>query len=74
MKQTVSYYILSRLLDWDVRRIYGYPGDGINGFMGSLDDLSDDLQFIQRGPEIQQSRQVSNPSEHLVGRLVDSLR
>jgi pyruvate dehydrogenase (quinone) len=32
----VSDFFLERLGDWGVRRIFGYPGDGINGLMGAL--------------------------------------
>ncbi|HWS72310.1 MAG TPA: thiamine pyrophosphate-requiring protein, partial [Thermoanaerobaculia bacterium] len=30
-----------------VRRIYGYPGDGINGILGALDRASEAMQFVQ---------------------------
>jgi pyruvate dehydrogenase (quinone) len=33
---TVGDFIVSRLGEWGVRRIYGYPGDGINGVFGAL--------------------------------------
>jgi hypothetical protein len=33
---TVADFIVERLYDWGVRRVYGYPGDGINGFFGAL--------------------------------------
>ena len=33
---TVSDHLLQRLHAWNVRRIFGYPGDGINGIMGAL--------------------------------------
>src|SRR5947208_9383064 len=36
MSQTVGDYLLDRLATWGVRRIYGYPGDGINGIMGAF--------------------------------------
>lgn len=36
MAQTISDFLLARLRDWGVQRIYGYPGDGINGIMGAL--------------------------------------
>jgi pyruvate dehydrogenase (quinone) len=37
MGQTVGDYIIGRLhSQWGVRRIYGYPGDGINGIMGAF--------------------------------------
>ena len=43
----VSDYLIERLNAWGVRRIYGYPGDGINGIMGALDRASDRMDFIQ---------------------------
>src|SRR5438067_10965580 len=36
MSQTVGDYLLERLTTWGVKRIYGYPGDGINGLMGAF--------------------------------------
>jgi pyruvate dehydrogenase (quinone) len=36
MSQTVGDYLLDRLATWGVHRIYGYPGDGINGLMGAF--------------------------------------
>src|SRR5690606_511095 len=42
----VSDFVLQRLSDWGVNRIYGYPGDGINGLLGAL-NRSEDLRFIQ---------------------------
>jgi pyruvate dehydrogenase (quinone) len=45
--ERVSDFVLSRLREWGVRRIYGYPGDGINGFLGALDRSGDDPEFIQ---------------------------
>jgi pyruvate dehydrogenase (quinone) len=47
MNMTVSDQVLQRLQDWGVRRIYGYPGDGINGLLGALDRCSDRVDFIQ---------------------------
>ena len=46
-KTTVSDQVVQRLHDWGVRRIYGYPGDGINGLMGALDRFGERMQFIQ---------------------------
>jgi pyruvate dehydrogenase (quinone) len=43
---TVSDFMLERLSEWGVKRIYGYPGDGINGVMGAL-DRSDGFEFVQ---------------------------
>jgi pyruvate dehydrogenase (quinone) len=47
MKENVSDFLVQRLVDWDVRRIFGYPGDGINGIMGALNRASDKIDFIQ---------------------------
>jgi pyruvate dehydrogenase (quinone) len=43
----VSDYLLERLGQWGVRRIYGYPGDGINGILGALDRASDRIELVQ---------------------------
>ena len=47
MAQNTADFLLERLSSWGVRRIYGYPGDGINGIMGALDRASDSLEFVQ---------------------------
>jgi pyruvate dehydrogenase (quinone) len=39
--------MLSRLSQWGVQRIYGYPGDGINGILAALDRALDRFQFVQ---------------------------
>ncbi|HXW07477.1 MAG TPA: thiamine pyrophosphate-requiring protein [Vicinamibacterales bacterium] len=44
---TVSDFLLARLSEWGVRRIYGYPGDGINGLLGALDRAGDQFEFVQ---------------------------
>ena len=46
-KQTVADYVISRLQQWDVQFIFGYPGDGINGLMGALNRAGNKPQFIQ---------------------------
>lgn len=47
MSKTVSDFFVERLLEWGVTRIYGYPGDGINGVIGALDRLDGKIEFIQ---------------------------
>ncbi len=47
MAELVADFVLHRLTEWGVHRIYGYPGDGINGFLGALDRADDDPEFIQ---------------------------
>jgi pyruvate dehydrogenase (quinone) len=47
-KKTTGQFILERLADdWGIRRIYGYPGDGINGIIGGFHAVGDRLEFIQ---------------------------
>jgi pyruvate dehydrogenase (quinone) len=36
MMQTVGDLVIERLRQWGVRRIYGCPGDGINGVFGAM--------------------------------------
>lgn len=47
---TVADFILERLRAWGIGRIYGYPGDGINGMLGALDRARKD------GPRLIQVR------------------
>ena len=43
----VSDFILERLSEGGIRRIFGYPGDGINGLMGALDQAGDRFDYIR---------------------------
>ena len=47
MSENVAAYMLNRLIDWGVERVYGYPGDGINGLLGAFHDVGDRLEFVQ---------------------------
>ena len=47
MSQTVGDFFWDRLYQWGVRRIFGYPGDGINGLLGALDRAGDKFEFVQ---------------------------
>jgi pyruvate dehydrogenase (quinone) len=47
MATLVADFILDRLTEWGIHRIYGFPGDGINGFLGALDRADGDPEFIQ---------------------------
>ncbi|WP_114809933.1 thiamine pyrophosphate-requiring protein [Paraburkholderia kururiensis] len=47
MAATVGDFIVDRLYHWGVRRIYGYPGDGINGVFGALNRAGGKIEFIQ---------------------------
>src|SRR2546430_11346230 len=47
MAELVADFVLKRLREWGVHRLYGYPGDGINGFLGALDRAEGDPDFVQ---------------------------
>ncbi|MYZ49162.1 thiamine pyrophosphate-requiring protein [Propylenella binzhouense] len=47
MAKTVADFMLERLSAWNVRRIYGYPGDGINGLVSALGRAGDRFEFVQ---------------------------
>jgi pyruvate dehydrogenase (quinone) len=42
----VSDFVVQRLHQWGVRRIFGYPGDGINGVLGAL-RRAGTIEFVQ---------------------------
>ncbi len=47
MATTVADVLLERLRQWDVERIFGYPGDGIGGILAALRRAGDRPRFIQ---------------------------
>jgi pyruvate dehydrogenase (quinone) len=47
MADTVGDFLLKRLSAWGIQRIYGYPGDGINGIMGAFGRTETGIEFIQ---------------------------
>jgi len=51
MSTTVSDFLLQRLSMWDVDRIYGFPGDGINGIMGALARAGDKFKLVRTSHE-----------------------
>jgi pyruvate dehydrogenase (quinone) len=48
---TVSDVIVQRLQEWGIHRIFGFPGDGINGVLGALRRCEDDIEFVQLAHE-----------------------
>ena len=50
MSQTVGAHILERLHGHGIRRVYGYPGDGINGLLGAFHEV-EEVEFIQAAHE-----------------------
>jgi pyruvate dehydrogenase (quinone) len=47
MAETVADFIWQRLHAWGVRRVYGYPGDGIGGLIAALARVEDQFEFVQ---------------------------
>src|SRR5881392_579893 len=47
MAEKVGDFLLKRLAAWGVRRVYGYPGDGINGIIGAFERATDQMEFVQ---------------------------
>ncbi len=47
MGKLTADFLLERLAENGVRRIYGYPGDGINAIVGALERQKDKLEFVQ---------------------------
>jgi len=47
MATTVGDFLVERLYAWGVRRIFGYPGDGINGVFGALRRAQGKIEFVQ---------------------------
>jgi len=46
MAATVGDFILRRLVQWGIRRIFGFPGDGINGIFGAFRRVRE-LELVQ---------------------------
>jgi pyruvate dehydrogenase (quinone) len=42
-----AQFILNRLTEWGIKRVYGYPGDGINSLLGAFHEVGDKLEFTQ---------------------------
>jgi pyruvate dehydrogenase (quinone) len=45
--QDVADYLLARLRQWNVRHVFAYPGDGINGIVAAFGRADNRPQFIQ---------------------------
>jgi pyruvate dehydrogenase (quinone) len=46
MGKLTADFLLERLAENGVRRVYGYPGDGINAIIGAL-DRQNEIEFVQ---------------------------
>ncbi|MGH9327457.1 MAG: thiamine pyrophosphate-requiring protein [Terriglobia bacterium] len=47
MSERVSDFLLKRLREWGIHRIFAFPGDGINGIIGAFERASDKPDFVQ---------------------------
>ena len=47
MSTTVSDFLIKRLNEWGIRRIFGFPGDGINGIIGAIGRAGDKVDYVQ---------------------------
>jgi pyruvate dehydrogenase (quinone) len=47
MSQNVSEFVWSRLQEWGLKRVYGYPGDGVGGLDVALEKAKDTLEYVQ---------------------------
>ncbi len=47
MAEAVSDFLVKRLREWGVHRVYGYPGDGINAVLGAFRRAGNDPELIQ---------------------------
>lgn len=47
MAKLVSDFLIDRLAQWNIKRIFGFPGDGINGILGALERAKGKVDFIQ---------------------------
>lgn len=47
MATSVADFTIERISKWGIKRIFGFPGDGINGFMGALNRADGAIDFVQ---------------------------
>ena len=47
MAMNVSDFVWHRLNEWGIKRVYGYPGDGVGGLDVALEAARDTMQYVQ---------------------------
>ena len=47
MNMNVSEYVWHRLSEWGLKRVYGYPGDGVGGLDVALEKARDFMEYVQ---------------------------
>ena len=47
MAITVAEFVWHRLHEWGLKRVYGYPGDGVGGLDLALERAKDTMEYVQ---------------------------
>jgi pyruvate dehydrogenase (quinone) len=47
MAKTVGDFVVHRLREWGIKRVFAFPGDGILGIMAAFDAAGDEPRFVQ---------------------------
>lgn len=47
MSQNVSEFVWKRLSEWGLKRVFGYPGDGVGGLDIALEKAKDTMHYVQ---------------------------
>ena len=47
MSMNVSEFVWRRLSEWGLKRVYGYPGDGVGGLDVALEKSKDFMEYVQ---------------------------
>ena len=47
MSMNVSDFVWHRLAEWGLKRVYGYPGDGVGGLDEALERARDSMDYVQ---------------------------
>jgi pyruvate dehydrogenase (quinone) len=47
MAMSVSEYVWHRLSEWGLKRVYGYPGDGVGGLDVALERAKEKMHYVQ---------------------------
>lgn len=47
MSMNVSEFVWNRLGEWGLKRVYGYPGDGVGGLDVALEKAREKMQYVQ---------------------------
>ena len=47
MTETVADVLLARLREWNIKQVFAFPGDGINGLLAAWGRAGNDPQFVQ---------------------------